>query len=140
MNPSESHDPSPARRCDVLVIGGGPGGSTVGALLAQAGREVGIELNGAVDNPLVLIEDGEILSTPNFHTPAIALAMCDALRAHQRATGRRAGLKLSGGIRSASAALGYLALVKESLGDEWLQPARLRFGASRLLDQLAASA
>jgi flavin-dependent dehydrogenase len=40
MNPSESHDPSPARRCDVLVIGGGPGGSTVGALLAQAGRDV----------------------------------------------------------------------------------------------------
>lgn len=44
------------------------------AALAQAAREVGIELNGAVDNPLVLIEDGEILSTPNFHTPAIALA------------------------------------------------------------------
>jgi len=42
--------------------------------LAHAAREVEIELNGAVDNPLVLIEDGEILSTPNFHTPAIALA------------------------------------------------------------------
>lgn len=42
--------------------------------LAQAAREVEIELNGAVDNPLVLVEDGIILSTPNFHTPAIALA------------------------------------------------------------------
>ena len=73
-------------------------------------------------------------------TPAIALAMCYALRAHRRATGRCAGLKLSGGIRSATAALGYLALVKESLGDEWLRPALLRFGASRLLDELAASA
>jgi histidine ammonia-lyase len=42
--------------------------------LARAAREIEIELNGAVENPLVLIEDGEILSTPNFHTPAIALA------------------------------------------------------------------
>jgi len=73
-------------------------------------------------------------------SPAIALAMCDALRAHRRRTGRCAGLKLAGGIRDAAAALGYLALVKESLGDEWLEPSRLRFGASRLLDELAASA
>ena len=73
-------------------------------------------------------------------TPAIALAMCDALRAHRRATGRIAGLKLAGGIRSASAAFGYLALVKEALGDDWLRPSRLRLGASRLLDDLAATA
>ena len=32
------------------------------------------ELNGAGDNPLVLSEDGEILSTGNFHMPALALA------------------------------------------------------------------
>ncbi|HEV2676137.1 MAG TPA: aromatic amino acid lyase [Aliidongia sp.] len=46
--------------------------------LRRAAREVGIELNGAVDNPLVLADEGEILSTANFHTPAIALAF-DAL-------------------------------------------------------------
>ena len=32
------------------------------------------ELNGAGDNPLVLTEDGEIVSTGNFHAPALALA------------------------------------------------------------------
>lgn len=32
------------------------------------------ELNGAGDNPLVLAADGEILSTGNFHAPALALA------------------------------------------------------------------
>jgi histidine ammonia-lyase len=32
------------------------------------------ELNGAGDNPLVLVEDEELLSTGNFHTPALALA------------------------------------------------------------------
>ena len=46
--------------------------------LARAAREVEIELNGTVDNPLVLVDDGLILSTANFHTPAIALAF-DAL-------------------------------------------------------------
>ena len=32
------------------------------------------ELNGASDNPLVLAADDEIVSTGNFHTPAVALA------------------------------------------------------------------
>ncbi len=32
------------------------------------------ELNGAGDNPLVLAEDDEVLSTGNFHTPALAIA------------------------------------------------------------------
>ena len=36
--------------------------------------EVTIEINSAADNPLVMIEDALILSTANFHTPAIALA------------------------------------------------------------------
>jgi len=52
-------------------------GSVFGAAftaLAHAAREIGIELNGAVDNPLVLADAGVILSTTNFHTPAIALA------------------------------------------------------------------
>ncbi len=36
------------------------------------------ELNGAGDNPLVLTDDGDILSNGNFHTPATAIAF-DAL-------------------------------------------------------------
>jgi histidine ammonia-lyase len=41
-------------------------------LLAAA---VAPELGGAADNPLVLTEDEEILSTGNFHVPALALAL-----------------------------------------------------------------
>jgi histidine ammonia-lyase len=33
------------------------------------------ELNGAADNPLVLTDDGEIISTGNFQVPALALAL-----------------------------------------------------------------
>ncbi|PZO81939.1 MAG: histidine ammonia-lyase [Mesorhizobium amorphae] len=39
-----------------------------------ARAEVETELNGEPDNPLVLVEEGAIRSTANFHTPAIALA------------------------------------------------------------------
>ncbi len=53
----------------------------VGTALAAfeaAVDSVEAEVNSAADNPLVLAEDGLILSTANFHTPAIALAF-DAL-------------------------------------------------------------
>ncbi|MFL5859430.1 MAG: histidine ammonia-lyase [Solirubrobacteraceae bacterium] len=39
------------------------------------GGAVAAELGGAADNPLVLTSDEEILSTGNFHVPALALAL-----------------------------------------------------------------
>ena len=50
--------------------------------LAQAEKETEIELNGAADNPAVLLETNEMLSTPNFHTPALALALDTLAIAH----------------------------------------------------------
>lgn len=69
-------------------------------------------------------------------TPAIALLLCESIRDHFRRTGRVAGLKLAGGIRTSKAAIGYLALVNETLGAAWLAPETFRFGASTLLDDL----
>ncbi|MCV3209190.1 histidine ammonia-lyase [Mesorhizobium sp. YC-39] len=40
----------------------------------QARQAVEIELNAAADNPLVLGDDGTVLSTGNFHTASLALA------------------------------------------------------------------
>ncbi len=51
-------------------------------------------------------------------------------------TGGRVGLKVSGGLRTSADAVPYLALVDASLGADWVSPARLRFGASALLDDL----
>ncbi len=42
--------------------------------LERAERAVELELNSAADNPLVMVEDGLVLSTGNFHTPALSLA------------------------------------------------------------------
>jgi deoxyribose-phosphate aldolase len=69
-------------------------------------------------------------------TPPIALVLCEAIRDHARIFGRAAGLKLAGGIRTTKSALGYLALVNETLGPAWLVPERFRIGASSLLDDL----
>jgi deoxyribose-phosphate aldolase len=69
-------------------------------------------------------------------TPAVALLMCEAIRDHARETGRAAGLKLAGGVRTSKAALGYISLVHETLGNAWLVPERFRIGASSLLDDV----
>ncbi|MFN0008247.1 MAG: deoxyribose-phosphate aldolase [Planctomycetota bacterium] len=69
-------------------------------------------------------------------TPAACLVMLEAIRDHYLATGRAAGLKAAGGIRTAKQAWHYLVLVKETVGDRWLTPERFRIGASALLDDV----
>ena len=66
----------------------------------------------------------------------VALAMCEAIRDHARRTGERRGLKIAGGCRTTKQALTYLVIVKETLGQSWLNPAMFRIGASSLLDDL----
>lgn len=66
----------------------------------------------------------------------VAVTMCEAIREHARRTGRRAGLKIAGGVKTTKTALTYLVIVKEILGDGWLTPQYLRIGASSLLDDL----
>ena len=51
-------------------------------------------------------------------------------------TGKKIGIKPSGGISDGKTAVAYLRLTKTILGKEWLQPALFRFGASRLVDNL----
>lgn len=69
-------------------------------------------------------------------TPAVTLVMLEAIRDHYDATGKRIGMKPAGGIRTAKQALHYLVLVKETLGDAWLDPELFRFGASTLLNDV----
>ena len=69
-------------------------------------------------------------------TPAVALVMLGAVRDYAGATGRRVGVKVAGGIRTAKDAVRYLVLVRETAGPEWLTPALFRIGASSLLNDL----
>lgn len=66
----------------------------------------------------------------------VAVTMCEAIRDYARRTGRRAGLKVAGGVRNTKQAMTYLVIIKETLGESWLTPDLFRIGASSLLDDL----
>jgi deoxyribose-phosphate aldolase len=69
-------------------------------------------------------------------TPPVTLVMLAAARDYAQATGRRVGVKVAGGIRTAKDAIRYLVLVRETAGPQWLTPALFRIGASSLLNDL----
>ncbi len=69
-------------------------------------------------------------------TAPAALVMLSAVRDFHVATGRRVGVKVAGGIRSAKDAIRYLVLVAETAGEQWLNPMSFRIGASSLLNDL----
>jgi deoxyribose-phosphate aldolase len=69
-------------------------------------------------------------------TLPVTLTMIRAIRDYQDRTGVRVGYKPAGGIAKAKDALAYMALMKDELGDAWLQPDLFRFGASSLLGDI----
>ena len=69
-------------------------------------------------------------------TLPFSLVMVRQIREYERATGYKVGYKPAGGIRTAKQAIEYLLLMKEELGDRWLQPDLFRFGASALLTDI----
>lgn len=65
-----------------------------------------------------------------------AYVMCSTLKEYYQATGKRCGVKFSGGIRSAEEALKYYCIVEAILGKEWLTNELFRIGTSSLLNNL----
>jgi deoxyribose-phosphate aldolase len=73
--------------------------------------------------------------TPAATLP-VTLVMLEAVRDFRDSHGRQVGVKAAGGIRTAKDAIRYLVLVNETAGDDWLDPAWFRIGASSLLNDL----
>jgi deoxyribose-phosphate aldolase len=93
---------------------------------------------------LAAIEAGaDLVATANDTAqPGATLAAAQAmLEAIATARERRlwAGIKIAGGIRTLSEAVGYLALAERLIGSEFLGPATFRFGSAALLDDLRAA-
>jgi len=65
-----------------------------------------------------------------------SLTMIRMIRWFAEETGIEIGYKPAGGIATAGDALKYMALMKEELGNRWLQPHLFRFGASSLLTDI----
>lgn len=66
----------------------------------------------------------------------VSLVMVRALREFCAETAHLVGYKPAGGIATAKLATQYLALMKEELGNRWLEPDLFRFGASSLLTDI----
>ena len=67
-----------------------------------------------------------------------ALCIMEAVRDLGGDIGRQVGIKVSGGIRKAEEAAGYLLMLRDTLGPDWMGPDLFRFGASSLLEDLIA--
>lgn len=68
-----------------------------------------------------------------------AWVMCQCIKEYYEKTGRKVGFKASGGVRTTEEALCYYAVVKEILGDEWLNQDLFRIGASSLANSVLSS-
>ncbi len=73
--------------------------------------------------------------SPAATLPVVTL-MLEAVRDLRRVTGVQIGVKPAGGIRASKDALRLLVAVNEVAGDDWLDPAWFRIGASSLLNDL----
>lgn len=71
-------------------------------------------------------------------TPEAAWVMCRAISDYHQKTGRKVGIKVSGGVATPEDAITYYTIVKETLGEEWCNNTLFRVGASRLADALLA--
>jgi deoxyribose-phosphate aldolase len=69
-------------------------------------------------------------------TLPVGLVMVRAIRDYYEQTGYKVGFKPAGGIRSAKSSLDWLILMKEELGNDWLDNSLFRIGASGLLSDI----
>jgi deoxyribose-phosphate aldolase len=128
-------------------------GDLVASIEAAAGRRVKVILEvGELGSPhdiytaaiLAMAAGADFVKTSTGKisrsaTPEAVSYLVDAAARFLAETGRPVGIKVSGGVRTVSQAIGYHALVVDALGDDWSRPELFRFGASGLLDALVAA-
>ena len=69
-------------------------------------------------------------------TMDVVYVMLNAIKDFHTETGIKIGMKPAGGISTAKKSLQYLVMLKETLGDEWMNKEFFRFGASSLANDI----
>ena len=69
-------------------------------------------------------------------TMPVTLVMLEAIRDYYYETGIMIGMKPAGGIATSKLALHYLVMVRETLGEAWMNSTWFRFGASKLANDI----
>ena len=90
-------------------------------------RASGIAINAGAD--FIKTSTGK---SPVSATPLAAIIMCDTIKEYFEATGRMVGFKPAGGMSTIDDALTYFYIVREVLGERWLNKDYFRVGTSRL--------
>ena len=115
------------------------GDAHVKAILATG--ELGTLRNVARASLVCMMAGADFIKTSTGKEPVnatlpVTLTMIRAIRDYEDRTGVKVGYKPAGGISKAKDALVYLSMIKDELGDRWLQPDLFRFGASSLLGDI----
>jgi len=109
----------------------------------------------------VILETGALVNAENIHKASVlalysgadfiktstgkgfpgatleaAYTMCQVIKTYNEISNRKAGIKISGGVKTAEDAIKYYCIVKEVLGEEWLDKDLFRIGASGLLNDI----
>ena len=103
--------------------------------------ELGTLRNVARASAVCMMAGADFIKTSTGKEPInatlpVSLVMVRAIREYHEKTGYEIGYKPAGGISKAKDALTYLSLIKEELGNQWLNPELFRFGASSLLGDI----
>ncbi|GMV88342.1 MAG: 2-deoxyribose-5-phosphate aldolase [Chthonomonas sp.] len=103
--------------------------------------ELGTLTNVARASLICMMAGADFIKTSTGKEPVnatlpVGLTMVRAIREFGQRTGFRVGFKPAGGIRTAKQSLDWLILMKEELGDAWLEPKLFRLGASSLLTDI----
>ena len=69
-------------------------------------------------------------------TMPVVFVMLNAIKDYYQKTGIKIGMKPAGGISTAKISLQYLVMLKETLGDDWMNKDLFRFGASSLVNDV----
>lgn len=69
-------------------------------------------------------------------TPEAVYTMCQVVKEYHSIVGKQVGIKVSGGVRTAEEAVNYYTILKEVLGNEWLNKGLFRIGASSLVSDI----
>ena len=139
---------------------------SIGSFLEQDHKKVASEISiikQAIGEAhlKVILETGELVNTDNIYlasiismesgadfiktstgkspisaTPEAVYTMCCAIKEYYKKTGKKIGIKPSGGMSISEDALVYFLTVKEVLGEEWLNNKLFRLGASRLANSI----
>lgn len=88
------------------------------------------------DADFIKTSTGKIYSGASLEA---AYVMCRCIREYYETTGRRVGFKAAGGVRSTEDAVAYYTIVREVLGEEWLDADHFRIGASSLANNILSS-